>query len=257
MAYEGQIAETVVINGHNGDEIDAYYARPLGAGPYPGVVVIHHAPGWDLWTREVTRTFAQQGYAAIAPHLYHRSGPGTPDEIATVARAAGGVPDAQMIGDVAGAMAYMRRQNYANGKVGVIGFCSGGRHTFVCATNLPDVDAAVDCWGGGVIPQDPSQITERRPSAIEKAANLACPMLGIFGNDDANPDPNQVNETEEILKKLGKTIEFHRYDGAGHAFLAAERPSYRAEQAADAWAKVFEFYGRHLSTPVAAAAGAR
>ena len=255
MAYEGMLAETVVVRGHNDDEIEAYYARPLGSGPYPGVVVIHHAPGWDEWTREVARKFAQHGYAAIAPHLYHRSGPGDPMEIAAAARAAGGVPDAQMLGDVAGSMRHLRSQVYANGKVGVIGFCSGGRHTFVCATNLPDVDAAVDCWGGGVIPADPSQITERRPSAIEKAGDLVCPLLGIFGNDDANPDPEQVNKTEEILKNLGKSYEFHRYDGAGHGFFAVDRPGYRSEQATDAWGKVFEFYGRYLSAPVPEAVG--
>ena len=251
MAYEGQIAETVVIQGANGDNIEAYYGRPLGAGPFPGVVVIHHAPGWDQWTREVVRKFAQNGYAAIAPHLYHRAGPGTPDELATIVRGSGGVSDAQMLGDVAGAMAYMRTQPNANGKVGVIGFCSGGRHAFIAATNLPDVDAAVDCWGGGVIPQDPSQITEKRPSAIQKASDLSCPLLGIFGNDDANPDPKQVNDTEEVLKNLGKNYEFHRYDGAGHGFFAVDRPGYRPEQATDAWLKVFDFYGRYLKTPVA------
>ena len=87
MAYEGMLAETVVIHGHNDDEVEAYYARPLGSGPYPGVVVIHHAPGWDEWTREVVRKLAQHGYAAIAPHLYHRSGPGDPIEIAALTQA--------------------------------------------------------------------------------------------------------------------------------------------------------------------------
>jgi carboxymethylenebutenolidase len=107
-----------------------------------------------------------------------------------------------------------------------------------------------------VIPQEPSQITEKRPSAIEKASSLNCPLLGIFGNDDANPDPKQVNDTEEILKNLGKNYEFHRYDGAGHGFFAVDRPGYRAEQATDAWSKVFEFYGRYLKTPAAEAVAA-
>src|SRR5204862_3405119 len=106
MTYEGLIAETVTIHGNGGDAIEAYYARPLGAGPFPGVVVIHHMPGWDEWTREVAHKFAHHGYAAISPHLYSRSGPGSPDDLAAKVRAEGGVADDQVMGDVAGAMAF-------------------------------------------------------------------------------------------------------------------------------------------------------
>lgn len=248
--YEGMLAETVAIRGHGGDEIATYYARPLGAGRFPGVVVIHHMPGWDEWTREVVRKFAQHGYAAISPHLYSRLGPGNPDDVAARARAEGGVADDQVVGDVAGAMQFLRAQPYGNGKVGVIGFCSGGRHTFLVACRLTDVDAAVDCWGGNVIVDDPSQLSEKRPVApIDLSASLSCPLLGLFGNDDPNPNVDQVNRTEEVLKRHSKTYEFHRYDGAGHAFFAVDRPAYRSEQAVDGWRKVFAFFGRHLSTP--------
>ncbi|MBI4505138.1 MAG: dienelactone hydrolase family protein, partial [Chloroflexi bacterium] len=230
--YEGMLAETISIRGHGGDEIAAYYARPLGAGPFPGVVVIHHMPGWDEWTREVVRKFAQHGYAAISPHLYSRLGPGHPDDVAARARAEGGVADDQVVGDAAGAMQFLRAQPYSSGKVGVIGFCSGGRHTFLVACRLADVDAAVDCWGGNVVVDDPSQLNDKRPVApIDLAASLACPLLGLFGNDDPNPNVDQVNRAEEVLKKHGKTYEFHRYDSAGHAFFAVDRPAYRPEQA--------------------------
>ena len=74
--YDGMLAETVRIVGHGGDQIDAYFARPLGPGPVPGVVVFHHGPGWDEWSKEVARKFAAHGYAAVCPHLYHRAGPG-------------------------------------------------------------------------------------------------------------------------------------------------------------------------------------
>src|SRR5687767_7720052 len=119
MAYEGMIAESLTITGDQGDNIEAYYARPTGAGPFPGVVVIHHFPGWDAWTREVCHKFAMNGYAAISPHLYTRIGPGTPAELSTKARAEGGMPDDQVMGDVEGAMNYLRVQPNANGKVGV------------------------------------------------------------------------------------------------------------------------------------------
>ncbi len=249
MTYEGMLAETVVVRGHNQDEIEAYYARPLGPGPFPGVVVIHHAPGWDMWTREVARKFAQFGYAAIAPHLYSRMGPGPVDDVAARARAAGGSPDDQVMGDVQGSMEYLRMQAYSNSKIGVIGFCSGGRQTYLAACRLPGIDAAVDCWGGGVIVDDPTQLTPARPVApIDLSEGISAPLLGIFGNDDQSPSPDQVNRTEEVLKRLGKTYEFHRYDGAGHGFFGVDRPSYRQEQAVDGWQKVFEFYGRHLKT---------
>jgi carboxymethylenebutenolidase len=161
-----------------------------------------------------------------------------------------------VVGDVAGAMEFLRAQPYANGKVGLIGFCSGGRHVYLTACSLPDVDAAVDCWGGNVIVDDPKQLNAKRPVApIDLTEKLRCPLLGLFGNDDENPNRDQVNRTEALLRKLGKNYEFHRYDGAGHAFFNASRPAYRPEQAADGWNKVFAFYRKHLvQTPAARAA---
>ena len=91
--YEGMIAETVSMQGHKGDMINAYVARPLGSGPFPGMVVIHHAPGWDEWYRECTRRFAHHGYVAISPNLYFRDGPTMPWDTAAahgVLCAAGG-----------------------------------------------------------------------------------------------------------------------------------------------------------------------
>src|SRR6202035_4386067 len=137
---------------------EAYCARPARAGKFPGVVVIHHIPGWDEWTMEVVRKFAHHGYAAISPHLYFREGTDAPDDIGARVRAAGGVADAQVVGDVAGAMAYLRAQPNASGKIGIIGFCSGGRHTYLAACTLPGIDAAVDCWGGNVVVDDPKAL---------------------------------------------------------------------------------------------------
>lgn len=247
MSYRGMVADIVAFKGHQGDTGEAYYARPAGKGPFPGVVLIHHMPGWDDWTMEATRKLAHHGFAAIAPHLYFRHGPGTPDDLAAKARSAGGVSDEQVMADVAGAMAYLRAQPEANGKVGMIGFCSGGRHTYLAACTLPGIDAAVDCWGGNVIVDDSAQITPQRPVApVDLTDKMTAPLLGLFGNDDKNPSPDQVNRTEGVLKTLGKTYDFHRYDGAGHGFFAAERPGYRPEQATDGWQKVIAFYRKHL-----------
>jgi carboxymethylenebutenolidase len=248
MGHAGLHAETVTFRGHNGDEGEAYCARPLRAGMVPSVVVIHHMPGWDEWTTEVVRKFAYRGYAAIAPHLFFRFGPGSPDDVTARARPAGGASDEQVKGDVAGAMAYLRAQPNASGKIGVIGFCSGGRHAYLVACTLPGIDAAVDCWGGRVIANKPDDITPKRPvEVITLSKSLSCPLLGIFGNDDKNPSPADVDRTEEVLKGLGKDYEFHRYDGAGHGFFSNDRPAYRPQQAVDGWQKVFAFFEKHLT----------
>jgi carboxymethylenebutenolidase len=250
MAYNGMIAENVMIPGDNGDEIECYYARPLGAGPFPGVVVLHHMPGWDEWTFEVVRKLAHNGIAAISPHLYHRyNTTGVYDDAAARGRADGGMVDSQVMGDIEGCATYMRNQVYSNGKIGTIGFCSGGRHVVLAAAQVPGIDASVDCWGGGVIPTERFGLSPQRPVApIDLTEQINSPILGIFGNEDTMPPPEDVDKQEEAMKRFGKSYEFHRYDGAGHAFFCWDRPSYRQEQAIDAWTKIFAFYDKNLNT---------
>ena len=246
MTYRDITSEVVAFTGHNGEKGEAYYTRPAGPGPFPGVVLIHHLPGWNEFCIEAARKLAHHGFATICNNLYFRMGDGDPDDIGARARAEGGVSDEQMLGDVAGAMAFLRAQSNANGKVGIIGFCSGGRQTYLSACRLPNVNAAVDCWGGRVM-ADPAALNAKQPVApIDFSKDLNCPMLGLFGNDDKEPSPEQVNKTEAILKDLGKTYEFHRYDGAGHAFFDWSRPSYRPEQAVDGWKKVIDFFNHNL-----------
>ncbi|MBV9859193.1 MAG: dienelactone hydrolase family protein [Alphaproteobacteria bacterium] len=247
MAFLNMQAEMVAYTGHNRDKGEAYYARPTGNGPFPGVVVVHHMPGWDEWTCEVARKFAHHGYAAVAPSLYFRVGDGADEQVVAKIRAGGGNPDDQIVGDIAGAVAFLREQSHGNGKVGVIGFCSGGRQTYLAACRLSNIDAAVDCWGGNVVVDDTSKLTEKQPVApVDLTEGIRCPILGLFGNEDPNPTPDDVDKTEAALKRHGKTYEFHRYDGAGHAFFAWYRPNYRVEQAIDGWNKVFAFFGKHI-----------
>src|ERR1700727_1913232 len=120
------LAETIMITGHNGDTIEAYSARALDEAPRGGVVVIHHMPGYDAPTKEIARNFAVHGYNAIVPNLYFREAPGaSPDDAAATARAAGGVPDDRLVGDVAGAVAYLKGLTSSKRKGGTIGYCSG------------------------------------------------------------------------------------------------------------------------------------
>jgi carboxymethylenebutenolidase len=245
--YEGMLAETVTMYGAKGDIINAYFARPLGSGPFPGVVMIHHRPGWDDWYREATRKFAHRGYAAISPNLYFRSGHGTPEDVAAKARSSGGVSDDQVLGDLEGARQFLRSLPYVNGKVGVFGSCSGGRHAFLAACRLRGFDAVVECWGGRVV-MSKGDLTPSQPVApIDYTKDLSCPLLGIFGNEDKSPSPEQVNQHEEELKKHGKNYEFHRYEGAGHGFFYYDRPTYRQEQAMDGWRKIFAFLEKNLA----------
>ncbi len=240
-------AETVTITGHGGDEIEAYLARPLSDAPRGGVVLIHHMPGYDEWTKEVAVKFANHGYAAVIPNLYHREAPGaSPDDAAAAARANGGVPDDRLVGDVDGGAKYLNSLEHANGKIGVIGHCSGGRQTFLAACSL-QIDAAVDCYGAFVVNDPPEGSGFKMHSLMGIAGNLSCPLLGLFGADDKFPGPDEVKTLDDELTKLGKDHEFHSYEGAGHAFFAYDRPSYRPEAAVDGYQKIFAFFGTHLS----------
>jgi carboxymethylenebutenolidase len=239
-------ARTVTISGHGGDDVEAYLARPDGDGPRGGVVVIHHMPGWDRATKEITRRFAELGYDAISPNLHYREAPGAaPDDAAATVRAAGGVPDERLVGDVAGAVAFLRGLDGANGKVGVIGYCSGGRQTVLAACHL-DVDAAVDCYGAFVTGTPPADHPLSVTNLVEQLPDLRAPLLGLFGVEDKTPSPAHVAELEEILTRLGKAHELRSYDDAGHGFFAVDRPAYRVAAANDGWRRIAAFFADHL-----------
>lgn len=243
----GMTAVNMVIPGGGGDPIHAYIAQPDGAGPYPGVVLLNHAPGWDEFYREFSRRFAEHGYIAVAPNLYERYGHGTPDDVAARVRGDGGVADASVIADGDAAMQWIKAQSTSNGKVGIIGTCSGGRHAVLVASSVPGFDAVADLWGGGVIAA-PDQLTEKRPVApIDLTANLNAPIIGLFGNDDRSPSPDQVNQHEAALQEHGKTYQFHRYDGAGHGFFYYQGMSYRPQAAMDGWANVDAWFKQYLA----------
>jgi carboxymethylenebutenolidase len=238
--------DTVRIAGSAGDEIEAYLARPASPGSRGGVVVIHHMPGYDRATKEIVRRFAELGYDAICPNLHFREAPGAaPDDAAATVRAQGGVPDERLIGDVGGSAAYLRSLDSSNGKVGVIGYCSGGRQAVLAACNL-ELDAAVDCYGAFVVGTPPEGFPLQVTNLVDQLPNLRAPLLGLFGNEDAYPSPEQVDELDAILTAENKPHEFHRYDDAGHAFFSVDRPAYRVAAANDGWEQIIGFYGTHL-----------
>lgn len=239
-------ATTVTIAGHGGDEVQAYLARPDGDDRRGSVVVIHHMPGYDRATKEIVRRFAELGYDAICPNLHWREAPGAaPDDAAATVRARGGVPDERLVGDVAGAAAYLRALPTSNGRVGVIGYCSGGRQAVLvgCST---DVDAAVDCYGAFVTGTPPANFPLKVTNLVDRLPDLRCPLLGLFGNEDRTPSPQHVDELERILTEQGRAFEIHRYDDAGHGFFAVDRPAYRVAAANDGWERIAAFFAAHL-----------
>ena len=244
--YDAVLAETVRFAGADGDQIEGYLARPMQPGPYGSVVVIHHLPGYDRATKEIVRRFATEGFNALCPNLYVREAPGAaPDDAAATVRAQGGVPDERLIGDVAGAAAYLRGLTSSNGRVGSIGYCSGGRQSVLAATAV-DLQAAVDCYGAFVVEPHEEGMPSRMRPIRERLADLRCPLLGLFGVEDKHPSPEHVAELDRLLTELGKEHEFHSYDDAGHAFFAVDRPSYRPAAANEGWATLLGFFRKHL-----------
>ena len=244
--YSGMIAETISLAGHGGKNIRAYYSRPITDKATPGIVLIPHMPGWDEWCRETCRRFTEHGYSVLCPDIYQDFGTGTPPEVSKRMWEAGGALDSSVMEDTAGCLDFLKSKPGSNGKVGVIGMCSDGRHAFLAACTVPGFDAAVDCWGGGVVASK-DQLTPARPVApIDYTEQLEIPLLGIFGNDDHNPTREDVNILEERLKAAGKDYEFHRYEGAGHGIWYYDKPMYRQEAAMDSFNKTLEFFDRHL-----------
>ena len=241
-------AQIIEYAGGDGDPIHAYVVRPESDRPLPGIVAVHHMPGWDEFYKEFSDRLARHGFAVICPDLYCRTGHGSPDDVAAQVRTEGGVADDSVVADCQAALAWLQAQPEANGKVGIIGSCSGGRHALLTASRVSGFSAVVDLWGGGVVMTE-DQLTPSRPVApIDLTARLDAPLLGLFGNDDQFPTPEQVDAHEAELKNHHKTYEFHRYDGAGHGFFYYHTPLYRPEAAMDGWNRTFAFFEAHLQS---------
>lgn len=241
-------ARTTTITGAGGDQIEAYLATPDDPGPRGAVVVIHHMPGYDAATKQITRRFAAEGYLALCPNLYSREAPGaSPDDAAATARSLGGVPDDRLVGDVEGAATHLRALPSSNGRVGVIGYCSGGRQSFLAGCSL-ELQAVVDCYGAFVTGTPPEGFPLQVQPIGHLTPALSAPLLGLFGAEDQYPSPDAVAELGRLLADAGKTHELHTFPDAGHGFFAVDRPSYRPVAATEGWRLLLDFFGRHLAT---------
>jgi len=231
-----------------GDTIKGYFARPSQSGSCPGIVVIHEAFGLVEHIRDIARRFANIGYNAVAPDLYSRKGgPSDPNDINTVFPVMFGKSDAEAVQDLDAAADYLRGLPGATGKVGVIGFCSGGRQTLLYACSSKPA-AAVDCWGGFIHRATPdAETTPSRPMPILNMVDrLNCPLFAVFGEEDQNPTVAQSEDLRSRGQRAGKDITTKVYKNAGHAFLADYRPSYREGPAAELWQDAVAFFDKHL-----------
>ncbi|PYQ22376.1 MAG: dienelactone hydrolase family protein [Acidobacteria bacterium] len=228
------LAAEQTVSYKSGDEtVSGLLVIPDGKGPFPGVVVIHEWWGLDDWVKSQARALAREGYAALAVDLYRGKVTSKQDEAHQLMS---GLPEDRAARDLKAAFAYLQgRADVKKDRIGVIGWCMGGKYSLKLATEEPRLAAAVAYYGAP--PTDPSAI-----------ARIKAPVLGNYGAEDKGPSPDQVRAFEAALKKAGKTIDVKFYEGAGHAFANPNNPwrGYREAAAKDAWTRTVDFFAKHL-----------
>lgn len=215
----------------------AQLARPAGDGRFPAVIVIQEAFGLNGHIKEVGQRIAAEGYVTLAPDLFHRGGPERTagyDELPKALQLMGELTDDGIVDDVRAAVAFLKQQPFVRAdRIGITGFCMGGRVSYLAAARLPDdIAAAVPFYGGGIAP--------------EWTETVAHPVLAFFGDQDPFIPNEQVAALRAAVERLGKPVEIVVYPGAPHGFFCNERDSYRAEAAKSAWEKLKTFLQRHL-----------
>jgi len=228
----------------DGNQMECLIAVPEGAGPHPALVIAPHLPADqglkdDAFTDGVADRYAAAGYVCAVPQVFHRQPLDRPRPEKRTQ-----MNDDEVMRDITLARDHLRAREDVDGdRIGILGHCTGGRMTILAVTRDPNYKAAIDFWGGGVnMPWG-----DGLPAPLNGVSNIQCPVTGFFGNEDASPSPEDVDELAAALESAGKEFKFHRYDGAGHAFQNfTNEERYRDVQAEDAWTKAIEFLDRHL-----------
>lgn len=221
-----------------------YEAVPDGE-PLGAVVVIQEAFGVNPHIEDVTRRFAEAGYHAVAPDMFHRTGPGAVVDYGdfgpVIEHFIGIGNDDAILADVDAALGYVRSLGFADRQIGIVGFCFGGRVTFLVASQRA-LGAAAGFYGGGIVTARFPQF----PALIDRAAGLETPWLGLFGDRDESIPVEDVEALRKALTGAPVAAEVVRYADAEHGFNCDARPSYNAEAAADAWSRTLSWFARHL-----------
>jgi carboxymethylenebutenolidase len=240
---EGLTAGEVRIPVQDG-EIPAYRAMPAKGKSFPVVLVVQEIFGVHEHIKDVCRRFAKQGCCAIAPELFARQGDVSKisDWKQIISEVVSKVPDAQVMADLDAAVAWAGKSSHGNvKKVGVTGFCWGGRITWLYAAHNPDLKAGV-AWYGRLTGQ-PTELQPRYP--LDVVPELKAPVLGLYGGQDQGIPLADVEKMREALRAAGKPSEIVVFPDAPHGFLADYRPSYRAEDAARAWSQCLAWFRTH------------
>jgi carboxymethylenebutenolidase len=217
-----------------------YASVPGGSGPFPAVVVIHHGAGVDEFTRTMCDRLAEEGYAAVAPDLFHRI---SEEMLADGSRRIQHLSDPDIVADVNATVDFLRSNRAINGdRIGVTGFCMGGRVTYLAAVSIPHFKAAVPYYGGNIMVTWGN--ADKTP--FELSSGINCPILFHFGEIDQNPSQEDMAKFDAELTRLGKEHQFHTYPGADHAFMDFTGPRHHKEAADTSWPRTLEFFSKHL-----------
>jgi carboxymethylenebutenolidase len=237
------VADSTITLQTSDGPMDVYEVTPDGDAR-GAVIVIQEAFGVNDHIKDVTRRAGDAGYHAVAPSLFHRAGGGTAayDDFASVMPLYEGVHDDGVLMDVDATLGHLRGQGFADGQIGIVGFCFGGRVTFLVAVNRA-IGAGVGFYGGGIASQGHFPF----PALIGEAGSLQTPWLGLFGDADGGIPVDDVEALRSALQSAPVAAEVVRYPGAEHGFHCDARASYHPEAAADAWARTLAWFGAHLA----------
>jgi carboxymethylenebutenolidase len=225
-------------------EVPAYRAMPSTGGPFPTVLVVEEIFGVHEHIKDVCRRFAKLGYFAVAPELFARQGDVSRiTEIKDIiAKVVSKVPDAQVMGDLDAAVAWAKKTGKADtDKLGVTGFCWGGRIVWLYAAHNKDLKAGV-AWYGRLV-GDATELQPKHP--IDLVGSLKAPVLGLYGGADTGIPIPTVEKMQKALKDEKKTGEIIVYPDTPHAFHADYRPSYRKEAAEDGWKRLLDWFKKY------------
>jgi carboxymethylenebutenolidase len=213
-------------------------------GPRAAVIVIQEAYGVNDYIERVARDLADAGYHAVAPHLYHRTGGDIVpyDDIPKAVEMIGTLDDDTELMDVDASIRHLREAGFAERAIGIVGFCMGGRATFLVAARRA-IGASVGFYGGAIVPGWPPRFA----ALVGESAALKTPWLGLFGDKDATIPVEQVEELREALKAAPVDTDIVRYPDAGHGFHSEPRASFVPDAAADAWRRTLDWFSRHLA----------
>jgi len=226
-----------------GGDMPVYFAKPANAANPPVILVSMEIFGLHEYIKDVTRRLAHLGAFAIAPDYYFRAGTDLTkiDDIQKLLPIVNKKPDAELFADLDATVDWAKSQGGDTNRLGIMGFCRGGRTVWLYSTHNPNLKAGVAFYGSLADPEN-----EAWPkNALNLAADVKEPVLGLYGAEDTGIKVEQVKDMEAKLKAAGKTAEFHIYDGAPHGFHADYRPSYREQQAKQAWGELVNWFKKY------------